>query len=176
MHGCVQWHACSHTHTNIHKNIYTHTIWDYEVLCICTVRVAFRLIKIWNKERGGGSVRVCTCVCLLHTYVSVFNVEGIWLRVKIWREKTVTFVNTHLPSACTPAQCMHSCPMHALALAFAHKHGQTHMLIPLPLSVTQEDIDITTVQLLFKRSWSVNFLYLSGEGGMRNIARLDIKV
>lgn len=40
------------------------------------------------------------CVCVSHLYVSVFNVGVIWVCVKIWREKTVTSVNT-------PAQCMH---------------------------------------------------------------------
>lgn len=53
------------------------------------------LIQIWNKNRWK-----CWCVFFVLHMCLFFNVRMIWLCVKIWREKTVTFVNT-------PAQCMH---------------------------------------------------------------------
>lgn len=71
---------------------------------------------------------------MLRMYVSVFNVGVIWLCVKIWGEKTVTSVDTHLPSACTHTNI--------------HKHTdvQTHAHPPFPRhKAVCEDIDITTL-------------------------------
>lgn len=72
------------------------------------------MIEVLKKERG---VRLW---CALH--VSAFNVKMILLRVKIWREKTVTFVDT-------PAQCVHS---HATQACTHDTHTQTLIQTPSP--------------------------------------------
>lgn len=85
----------------------------------------------------------CTCMCLILMWVGV-----IWLCVKIWREKTVTSVNTHLPSACT---C-------------THKHTCT---LPPPPSFTITTLCTISSQEKLVGGLFLFFFYLTGAWTMK---------